>query len=91
MARTSDVSDLQRFVVGALVDKGRCQAEMGRADEALRVCEQLEKRVHALPDNGSGQIRVAGTVYTGSGADGTRMRVSRLWNVFCSVYAAVAS
>ncbi len=84
----SDVSDLQRFVVGALVDKGRCQAEMGRADEALRVCEQLEKRVHALPDNGSGQIVWQARCIRALALMVRNESVAAM-EVFCSVYAAV--
>ena len=53
----SDVSDLRRFVIGALVDKGWCQAVMGRAFEALNVCEELDRRIGALPETGDGRLR----------------------------------
>ncbi len=84
----SDVSDLQRFVIGALVDKGRCQAELGRADEALRVCEQLEKRVHALSDNGSGQFAWQAMCIRALALMIRNESVAAM-EVFCSVYAAV--
>ena len=85
-----DETIVQRLVTGALLDKGRCQSEMGHADEALRLCEDLEKRVRALPGNGScqfaWQILCIRTL-----ALAVRDESVAAMNVFCSVYASLPS
>ena len=47
----SDKVDLQQWVGVGLVNKGMRQAEMGRAVDALHVCDELERRILALPDS----------------------------------------
>ncbi|MDE3259216.1 MAG: tetratricopeptide repeat protein [Gemmatimonadota bacterium] len=44
-----DAPDVQRWVIVALVNKGMRQAEMNRGVEALYVCEELDRRIRALP------------------------------------------
>ena len=82
----SDASRLQRFVIGALIEKGWCQAEMGRADEALRLCEDLEKRICALHGNESGQFAWQ-MLCIRTLALTVRHESVAAMNVFCSVYA----
>lgn len=82
----SDESDLHRFVIGALIDKGMCEAEMGRADEALRLCEDLDKRVCALPGNGIGQFAWQMLCIRALALTVRHESVAAM-NVFCSVYA----
>ena len=41
---TSDLPNLQDLVVGALLQKCNIQVEIGRAEEALHICEELERR-----------------------------------------------
>ena len=46
-------SDHQVQVAIALSYKGMKEAEMGRAAEALQTCEELERRLNALPEDGN--------------------------------------
>ena len=47
----SDTPALQVPVAWAFSDKGLTQIKMGRAEEALYTCEELERRLDALTDN----------------------------------------
>lgn len=47
----SDASELRNLVIGALINKGMFKAELGRADEALHVCDELESRTDSLPES----------------------------------------
>ncbi len=47
----SDAPDLQVVVAWALFDKGMTQIKMSRSDEALRTCEEIERRLSALTGN----------------------------------------
>ena len=47
----SDAPNLQRWVALALVEKGMRQAGIGRAKDALCVCEDIAGRIGALSEN----------------------------------------
>ena len=47
----SDTPDLQERVIWALFDKGVTQIKMDRAEEALHICEEIERRLSALTGN----------------------------------------
>ena len=48
--RTSEVPDLQGIVALAMQHKGSRLAKVGRAEEALRLCDELESRIETLDD-----------------------------------------
>ena len=48
----SEAPELRTWVAWALYGKGMRLTEIGRAEEALHICEELERRLDALADDG---------------------------------------
>ena len=86
---SSDAPGLQAEVATALFHKGMTQVRSGRADEALRTSDQLDRRRQAVGDNigvsfdwKARYVRMSATLSQGS-------RTAAV-DAFCSLYAAFA-